>query len=373
MKHQFLLSFLAAATGLASQPPCGYALDFDGVNDQVISTSNFDMSVFTIEGWCKLPASFSSGRWGGLYAWGSENAASWEIAVGSTSGTTSPGIQCQINWGRSGLRYSGFQTRLLHDSWRHFAVSYDGAVVRMFVDGLLEYQASWNLPVLPGGSHMALGNNFPGADEHMAGLLDEIRIWSVVRTEADIRANMSATLSPQPGLFAYYRFDEGSGQTVLDSSGNGRHAYLGSSPSPDAGDPTYVPTSAPLGCPWSILGCGLPGTSGQPVLRGSGLLQSGATLVFDLISARPASLAVLVLSHPGVPLTPVSLFGGVLKPVPILATIVVSTSPSGTVQVSLPLNVPSIPPGIEFAAQSVVVDPLATQGFAFSGAISARS
>ncbi len=44
-----------------------------------------------------------------------------------------------------------------------------------------------------------------------------------------------------PGVGGAWLLDEGSGQVVRDRSGNGNHGTLGSSPSVDANDPSWVP------------------------------------------------------------------------------------------------------------------------------------
>jgi hypothetical protein len=43
----------------------------------------------------------------------------------------------------------------------------------------------------------------------------------------------------QGGLIAEWRFDQGSGQTLTDSSGNGHHGQLGTTAGADANDPTW--------------------------------------------------------------------------------------------------------------------------------------
>lgn len=49
------------------------------------------------------------------------------------------------------------------------------------------------------------------------GQIDEFRIWNVARTGAQIQSDMSGSLvGDEPGLLAYYRFDEGVGTTLTD-------------------------------------------------------------------------------------------------------------------------------------------------------------
>jgi hypothetical protein len=56
------------------------------------------------------------------------------------------------------------------------------------------------------------------------GVMDEVRIWSVAKTPAEIMANMKVVLKgTEPGLVAYYRFDEGSGTFTDDVSKKASH------------------------------------------------------------------------------------------------------------------------------------------------------
>jgi hypothetical protein len=53
------------------------------------------------------------------------------------------------------------------------------------------------------------------------GKIDEFRVWSVRRTPDEIKANMNVMLrGNEPGLIAYYKFDEGKGTTIADSTGD---------------------------------------------------------------------------------------------------------------------------------------------------------
>lgn len=70
------------------------------------------------------------------------------------------------------------------------------------------------------------------------GLLDEVRIWNVVRTPAQITASMHQRLTGnETGLVGYWRFDDVGGTTALDSSPTGAGARFTGSPAwvaPDA-------------------------------------------------------------------------------------------------------------------------------------------
>ncbi len=78
---------------------------------------------------------------------------------------------------------------------------------------------------------------------HYVGLLDEVRVWNVARTQAQIASKMNAEISRKTSrLVAYWRMDEGSGQTAFDGTHKrkGHHQQLGNTSGGDAADPTWV-------------------------------------------------------------------------------------------------------------------------------------
>ena len=53
------------------------------------------------------------------------------------------------------------------------------------------------------------------------GLIDEVRVWSIARTEADIRSDMVTQLNgDEPGLVGYWKFDEETDGIISDMSPN---------------------------------------------------------------------------------------------------------------------------------------------------------
>jgi hypothetical protein len=83
--------------------------------------------------------------------------------------------------------------------------------------------------------------NWPGW--MFAGLIDEIRIWNIARTPAQIAASYTTGVEPtSPGLVAYYTFDEGSGSSVQDRTGHGLTGAIN-------GDTAWVPIVPPCTAP----------------------------------------------------------------------------------------------------------------------------
>jgi hypothetical protein len=71
-----------------------------------------------------------------------------------------------------------------------------------------------------------------------------VAVWNRALSPAELAGAAShPPTGHQSGLVGLWRFEEASGQDVLDSSGSNHNGFLGSSPGPDAADPTRVPGS----------------------------------------------------------------------------------------------------------------------------------
>lgn len=108
------------------------------------------------------------------------------------------------------------------NEWHHVAVSYDGTVWRIYVDGELDATAAANAtPRNDSIQHFGLGTAFNStgvAAGRFAGGLDEVRVWSVARSEKDIAANMRKSIVKATGLVGRWALDPGT--PGADTSGN---------------------------------------------------------------------------------------------------------------------------------------------------------
>ena len=74
---------------------------------------------------------------------------------------------------------------------------------------------------------LTIGSRFSTSNALFQGQIDEVRIWNEARTQAEIKSYMdTALLGSESNLIAYYNFNEGSGNTVNDLSGNGNHGTV---------------------------------------------------------------------------------------------------------------------------------------------------
>ncbi len=117
-------------------------------------------------------------------------------------------------------------------------------VLTVLVDGVEDGQrTSPNQGTLGSNPWAFIGDQSATNYAAYAGLVDEIRVWSVARSAAEIAGDMHRRLTGnEPGLVLYLRCDEGSGNVARDSSPGHRDAdldFLGALPE-------WVPSDAPV-------------------------------------------------------------------------------------------------------------------------------
>lgn len=116
--------------------------------------------------------------------------------------------------------------------------------------------------------------------------------------------------------------------------------------------------------PWTDLGFAKPGTNGAPSLTGAGTFAAGSPTTLNLASAKPNSLAWLVI---GAGTLNLPFLGGVLVPDPI-TVLPQFTSGAGSLSFSAALPA-ALPTGLALRFQYWIDDPAASFGYSSSNGL----
>ena len=106
-------------------------------------------------------------------------------------------------------------------AWHHVAATYDNATDThtLYLDGAFEATGTVALNTVLTDTDFSIGSNI-GLNAFYDGYLDDVRVWNVVRTEAEVQATMDLELTgTETGLAAYFPMNEGAGTGVTDLVG----------------------------------------------------------------------------------------------------------------------------------------------------------
>lgn len=106
-------------------------------------------------------------------------------------------------------------------SYTQVTATYDQANLKLYVNGQEKSSIVYNVPIAAGTSDLYIGSE-NGSGRFFAGELDELLLFNVARSAADIERDYNRLLnSTEPGLVAYWRLDENVGSNIYDASKTG--------------------------------------------------------------------------------------------------------------------------------------------------------
>ncbi|MBF0360726.1 MAG: carbohydrate-binding protein, partial [Oligoflexia bacterium] len=134
--------------------------------------------------------------------------------------------------------------RNVDSEWHNLSFTYDATTKarKIYKDGEL-FASDTSPNNYTGSGDLIIG--YDGASPNFKGYIDDVRIWSDrVVSASEVKEYMSRPLrsgtSDFTNLAVYYKMDEEGGQYLVDSSGNRRHAILGSGATLDSNDPVRL-------------------------------------------------------------------------------------------------------------------------------------
>jgi hypothetical protein len=204
----------------------GYALDFDGANN--VSTTdyvncgngtslNITTSSLTIEAWIKPTTQKTHSI---VKRFQTSGTVGYELFLANNA---SPNRYVSFRLNNSN-RVNSSTNYPIDGTWMHVAATYDYSTkeMKMYVNGVQEGGAVTGPTSIESTTNpLTIGSELSDFSKAFQGCIDEVRVWNVVRSDVDIKANMTKKLvGNESGLVGYWRFDETSGTAMNDETSN---------------------------------------------------------------------------------------------------------------------------------------------------------
>ena len=235
MSFRFLIVLLFIFSFSQKIHSQNYAMGFDGINDRVTVPNNPAYNLGTGDFTLEALVNFTPGI----------TTPQMPIISTRTNGINgflflsfSSGTQLLLQTGGVGNEVSLAFPNIRDGNCHHLAVIRTGAnTTAFYVDG-----------VQVGVSTLGhLGINSPGSlyigydlydDDTFNGSISEIRFWNIGRSQTEIQTYMNSPIpNNSTGLIGLWRFNEGNGESVVDSSATKNNGYMGNSTTDNVYDP----------------------------------------------------------------------------------------------------------------------------------------
>ncbi|MFZ4796988.1 MAG: PKD domain-containing protein [Bacteroidia bacterium] len=184
------------------------AMHFDGTNDYVRMPHNAVLNTtnLTVEAWIKADPTQTD--YATIVDNGSDTLAGngWSLQFNGSTGNVR-------FWNANGIAVSA--TNLKDNQWHHLAGTYDGINFKIYVDGTQENSIPSGSGIVNSSDDLFVGNSSQGS-MNFKGLIDEVRVWNVAKTDVQIQAKRNSDLvGNESGLVAYYNMEYNVGTSVL--------------------------------------------------------------------------------------------------------------------------------------------------------------
>ena len=230
----------ATATILDNDAPPTFALQFNGVNQRVDINGGGSLNLggtVTVEAWINRAVVGVQHSVFEKFGNAGTGLGGYDLRI--TSGNR---VQFEVldDAGRAATVTGA--TAIPATTWVHVAGHWDGANLRVFVNGVQDAVVANGRPPRNGNTPARIGARGNDAGTPFNGQIDEVRVWNVARSATQINLNRNTCIPGNAGgLVGYWRLDNGAGTIASDSSPNGNNGTL-------INAPIWVPSTSPLVC-----------------------------------------------------------------------------------------------------------------------------
>ncbi|MDN5394877.1 MAG: glycosyl hydrolase family 18 protein [Chryseobacterium sp.] len=203
----------------ATTPSASTSLLLDGTSESgSAGNMNLNGSALSFEGWIK-PSSFKSGSPYISSLMGTEvsDSNSAFLRLGDANLANNK-LQFVVSINNVQQKLASV-TALNANTWYHVAATYDGSAMKIYINGVLDATKSQTGNIASNGS-FNVGYLY-NTSRNFNGKIDEVRVWRRALSQTEISQKMCNVTLPATSLAAHWKFNEGSGSMVQDSSGNG--------------------------------------------------------------------------------------------------------------------------------------------------------
>lgn len=211
--YSFLVVSLFSVMLLSAAPTTG--LQFSGVSTSIIaleSQAAFSPTQFTLEVWANYTVLNGGGYILSTEGWNPSNHGfslrlngnKLNFSIGDGSGW--PGINSSAD--------------ITPNTWFHAAVTCTATEMKMYINGVQDATATLTSPMVASTARIVLGESPTWTGRLFNGKMAELRFWNVAKTQTEIAADMTSTLTgTETGLVVGWKMNEGVGATVADVTG----------------------------------------------------------------------------------------------------------------------------------------------------------
>lgn len=190
------------------------ALYFDGSDDKITISNNinFDFSNgITLEAWINIDQlntnrniirKYENAVDGKSFNLWADNYGNFRFII-STDGS-------------SDISLTSNNPGIFTNNWHHIAATFDGATMKIYVDGLQAGSKSVTGTIFDSSSNIIIGEGTTTGNFH--GKIDEIRIWNKALSQQEVQDQKDIILPSQfPNIITYYNFNQGTANGINTS------------------------------------------------------------------------------------------------------------------------------------------------------------